>query len=226
MQHALSSRFGGSATEPRLDPGRILASAGALTIHVVVLLLLLVPARLPPLVPEAVRLPDVRWIPREKPVPVVPMPVEIAPPRAIPDPMPAAVTPVQPVEAPQPVVTPQPTDIPVAPAIPLTATPAVEAVSPPTVTTGVALRYAAAPPPPYPVRALRAGAEGTVLLEVLVDTDGQPLEVTVARSSGHRELDRAALRHVLAHWRFQPALRDGRPVQAIGLVPIGFSLQR
>lgn len=226
MQHALSSRFGDAVGEPGLDPGRIIASAGALAIHVVVLLLLLVPAKLPPLAPEAVRLPDVRWIPRRQPVPVVPVPVEITPPRTIPDPTPVAATPTPPVEAPQPTVMPQPMDMPVAPTTPVAATPAVGPASQPTTMTGATLRYVAAPPPPYPVRALRAGAEGTVLLEVLVDTDGQPLEVTIARSSGHRELDRAALRHVLAHWRFQPALRDGRPVQAIGLVPIGFSLQR
>ncbi|MGQ4661427.1 TonB family protein [Lysobacter sp. F6437] len=228
MQHALSSRFGGVVGEQGLDPGRIIASAGALAIHVVVLLLLLVPAKLPPLAPEAVRLPDIRLIPRKQPVPVVPVPVpvEVAPPKAIPDPKPVAATPTPPIEAPQPMVAPQPMDIPVVPATPVAITPAVEPASQPTTMTGATLRYAAAPPPPYPVRALRAGAEGTVLLEVLVDTDGQPLEVTIARSSGHRELDRAALRHVLAHWRFQPALRDGHPVRAIGLVPIGFSLQR
>ena len=31
-----------------------------------------------------------------------------------------------------------------------------------------------------------------MLLQVLVDVDGRPLEVTVSRSSGHRELDEAA----------------------------------
>ncbi|MGQ4583863.1 TonB family protein [Lysobacter sp. F60174L2] len=226
MQHALSSRFGGVVGEQGLDPGRIIASAGALAIHVVVLLLLLVPAKLPPLAPEAVRLPDIRIIPRRQPVPVVPVPVEVAPPTAIPDPKPVAATPAPPVEAPQPTVAPQPMDIPVAPALPVATTPAVEPASQPTTMTGATLRYAAASPPPYPVRALRAGAEGTVLLEVLVDTDGQPLEVTIARSSGHRELDRAALRHVLEHWRFQPAMRDGHAVRAIGLVPISFALRR
>ena len=226
MQHALSFRFGRAVSGPGLDPGRIIASAGALAIHVVVLLLLLVPAKLPPLALDVVRLPDVRWIPRDQQTPVIPVPVEVEPPRAVPDPRPIAATPTPPIEASQPVVAPQPMDIPVAPALPLATTPAAGPASPPDTMTGATLRYAAASPPPYPVRALRAGAEGTVLLEVLVDTDGRPLEVTIARSSSHRELDRAALRHVLAHWRFQPALRDGHPVQAVGLVPIGFALRR
>jgi len=29
---------------------------------------------------------------------------------------------------------------------------------------------------------------------------------------------------VLRHWRFQPALRDGVAVEAVGLVPIAFRL--
>src|SRR3546814_14947530 len=106
MQQALSSRCGGDVSEPGRDAGRIIASAGALAIHVVVLLLLLVPAKLPSLAPEAVRLPDVRWIPREPPipVPVVPVPVEITPPRGIPDPKPVAVMPPPHVETSHPVV--------------------------------------------------------------------------------------------------------------------------
>ena len=64
-----------------------------------------------------------------------------------------------------------------------------------------------------------------MLLKVLVDVDGMPLEVTLERSSGHRSLDRAAREQVLKHWRFQPAVRDGQRVQAYGLVPIDFSMR-
>ncbi|WP_133479488.1 energy transducer TonB [Cognatilysobacter segetis] len=90
---------------------------------------------------------------------------------------------------------------------------------------GAHLEYAANPAPAYPRDSLVQGDTGTVLLEVLVDVDGRPLQVTISRSSGHRELDLAAKRQVLAHWRFKPAMRNGRPVQAIGLVPVDFSLQ-
>ena len=91
---------------------------------------------------------------------------------------------------------------------------------------GVRLEYAQAPAPTYPRAALRSGAEGTVLLQVLVDVDGRPLQVGVNRSSGDRRLDVAAREQVLRHWRFRPAMHDGRAVQAIGLVPINFSLDR
>ena len=63
-----------------------------------------------------------------------------------------------------------------------------------------------------------------MLLRVLVDARGQPVEVTIERSSGHRELDRSAREKVLAEWRFHPAQRDGVPVSAYALVPVDFSL--
>lgn len=90
---------------------------------------------------------------------------------------------------------------------------------------GVSLQYAAAPPPSYPAAARRMRFEGTVLLAVLVDTNGRPLRVEVRQSSGHRQLDDAARDQVLARWRFQPAMRAGRAIQAIGLVPVDFRLQ-
>jgi periplasmic protein TonB len=71
---------------------------------------------------------------------------------------------------------------------------------------------------------LREGVQGTVLLQVLVDVDGRPLQVDVQRSSGDRRLDVAARRQVLDHWRFRPAMKNGHAVQAIGLVPVAFSL--
>ena len=88
------------------------------------------------------------------------------------------------------------------------------------------LQYALAPPPSYPREALMAGAEGTVVLKVLVDVDGTPLEVEIQRSSGNRRLDDAAKRQVLRKWKFRPAIRDGRAIQVYGLVPVNFTLSR
>jgi len=88
----------------------------------------------------------------------------------------------------------------------------------------VQLRYLHAPAPAYPRDALRVGAQGTVTLRVLVDVDGSPLDVRVERSSGNRSLDNAARTQVLRQWKFQPAIDNGRPVQAYGLVPVDFKL--
>ena len=59
---------------------------------------------------------------------------------------------------------------------------------------------------------------------MLVGVDGRPLQVDVRQGSGDRRLDAAAREQVLRHWRFRPAMREGRAVQAIGLVPIAFNL--
>ncbi|HEX5353074.1 MAG TPA: energy transducer TonB [Rhodanobacteraceae bacterium] len=88
------------------------------------------------------------------------------------------------------------------------------------------IAYATATPPRYPTRAVAAGIEGTVVLKVLVDPDGKPVKVMVAHSSGSRLLDEAALRHVLATWRFHPATHDGRAIEAWALVPVRFNLNR
>ena len=88
------------------------------------------------------------------------------------------------------------------------------------------LQPISAPPPSYPIDAVRNGLTGIVELEILVGVDGKPLEARVVRSSGHRVLDQAARKVVLSLWRFQPAVRDGREVQALGRVPIVFKLER
>lgn len=95
-----------------------------------------------------------------------------------------------------------------------------------TATSSATIAYETATPPDYPIAAARAGIAGTVLLKVLVDTQGKPVEVAVAQSSGSRLLDDAARRHVLAAWRFHPALRAGRAIEAWALVPVRFSLDR
>jgi protein TonB len=86
------------------------------------------------------------------------------------------------------------------------------------------IAYETATPPEYPIAALREGVQGTVLLRVLVDETGKPVQVLILKSSGSRELDRAARDHVLAAWRFHPAQRDGHAIQAWAQVPVKFSL--
>lgn len=68
--------------------------------------------------------------------------------------------------------------------------------------------------------------QGTVLLRVLVDENGKPLQVEVENSSGYALLDHSAREQVLASWRFRPARVDGRAVRAWARVPVSFALQR
>ena len=77
----------------------------------------------------------------------------------------------------------------------------------------------------FPSLALRQRMHGTVLLRVLVDETGKPVQVLVEQGSGYTLLDRSAREQVLASWRFQPALVNGQAVQAWARVPVNFDLR-
>ncbi|HEY4144897.1 TonB family protein [Pinirhizobacter sp.] len=131
---------------------------------------------------------------------------------------------------PAPTPTPSPTviDEPSANAVPVTAAPPVPSAAAdaaPSAPVEATLAYMQAPAPAYPSAARRMHMQGTVVLRVLVDIDGKPLQVVVESSSGHVELDRAAQNQVLSKWRFQPATAQGRPTQAWARIPVTFDLQ-
>jgi len=210
----------------RLDFTRISAEAGAIAINGVALLLLLVPMSMyvPSAEPHIDDMIIIPVTPDKPPTPIVePDKVEVAKPRVVP----ATTTTIQQkIEVqPIPVVEPQPGDLPADPVQVAKVEPGVgNTITEPLV--GAHLEYEIAPPPPYPVDAIRSSLTGTVVLRVLVDVDGKPIDVRIERSSGHRVLDVAARKQVLAKWRFRPAMQDGRTVQAIGLIPVDFHLDR
>jgi TonB family protein len=83
--------------------------------------------------------------------------------------------------------------------------------------------YVYHPKPDYPKRARREGWEGTVLLEVLIDSQGRPERVAINRSSGFAVLDHAA-REAVESWRFRPASLGTRQIASTARVPIVFRL--
>ncbi|BDT57082.1 hypothetical protein MasN3_05760 [Massilia varians] len=62
--------------------------------------------------------------------------------------------------------------------------------------------------PDYPINAARNGDTGTVTLALLVGADGRVQDARVQKTSGHRELDRAAL-NALSLCQFKPAMNNG-----------------
>ncbi|QNA90705.1 energy transducer TonB [Massilia sp. Dwa41.01b] len=64
--------------------------------------------------------------------------------------------------------------------------------------------------PSYPIQAARNGDTGTVYLALLVGTDGRVTSSRVQKTSGHRELDRAAM-NALSLCQFKPAMNNGVP---------------
>jgi periplasmic protein TonB len=80
-------------------------------------------------------------------------------------------------------------------------------------------------PPVYPPDAQRTRREGRVLLAVVVNINGTVEHVRVSETSGHADLDQAAL-DAVANWRFRPATLKGQNVLADVLVPVKFSIRR
>lgn len=212
-----------SETRPELS--RILAIAAVIAVHVMAFLLLLVPLANGPMDIAAPQEP--RWIlPRELPPP--PIPPVVVP--VVPQQQHVQRTNPQPVIQQQPIIHSVIVDEGSLPATQENAVPdnLSDSIGPLDTTPmqmGTQLQTITATAPRYPRAEARAGVQGTVLLRILVGTDGRPLEVSIERSSGSRSLDRTAREHVLKSWLFKPAMRDGHAVQAYGLVPIDFTMQ-
>jgi protein TonB len=64
--------------------------------------------------------------------------------------------------------------------------------------------------PNYPASSLRNGDTGTVTLALLVGTDGRVTSSRIEHSSGHRELDKAAV-NALSLCKFKPGMNNGAP---------------
>ena len=76
--------------------------------------------------------------------------------------------------------------------------------------------------PVYPALALAARRQGTVILEAVLDADGNVREARVLRSVPL--LDAAALEAV-QQWTFTPTLLNGEPVPVVLTVTVVFSLR-
>jgi len=73
--------------------------------------------------------------------------------------------------------------------------------------------YEALRPPKYPAAAAAAHMEGRVLVSIIVHADGRATDAFVRRSSGHDELDLAAL-DAVSSWRYKPRNCNGKPAAA------------
>jgi protein TonB len=75
--------------------------------------------------------------------------------------------------------------------------------------------------PQYPQDAFVKKIEGTVLIEILIDSQGRVVRAKVIQSVPM--LDAAALQTVY-QWVFQPAIKNGRPVPTIAHAPVHFRI--
>ena len=83
--------------------------------------------------------------------------------------------------------------------------------------------YLKNPAPVYPEYARGRGWEGTVILKVLVGSDGKVQSIIVKRSSGHQILDESAL-NTVRKWQFQPARVGNMAFSSWINIPVRFVL--
>ena len=76
--------------------------------------------------------------------------------------------------------------------------------------------------PEYTEEARKAKLSGTVLLSVVVDTEGTARNIQVVRTLG-LGLDQKAI-DAVSQWRFKPGKKDGEPVNVRATIEVNFKL--
>ncbi|XUP36500.1 TonB family protein (plasmid) [Xanthomonas axonopodis pv. vasculorum] len=88
---------------------------------------------------------------------------------------------------------------------------------------GNALDFRTMQPPRYPPDAVAAGLAGFVELQIAVSSTGAPEHFAIVRSTPAGVFDQAVL-EAARHWRFTPALEEGKAVASEVRVPVKFEL--
>ena len=80
--------------------------------------------------------------------------------------------------------------------------------------------------PQYTPEAMQAKIEGTVMMTAVVRTDGTPGDIEITKSlDTEHGLDKQAVA-ALSQWRFEPGLKDGKPVPVRVTVEMRFWLRK
>jgi protein TonB len=77
--------------------------------------------------------------------------------------------------------------------------------------------------PPYPPSKLAAGEEASLTLRLTIDENGRVIAVDPVGRADPVFLA-AARKHLMAHWRYKPAMQGGRPVSSTAVVTLQFEL--
>lgn len=76
-------------------------------------------------------------------------------------------------------------------------------------------------PAQYPSQAIETCVDGTVIVLVDIDKNGEFSKATVERSSGQIYFDEAAL-EAAKHWKYNPAIEGGQPAAGKIRIPVDF----
>jgi protein TonB len=80
-------------------------------------------------------------------------------------------------------------------------------------------------PPTYPSSLLSKGIGGRVLISCTIDATGKVIGTTIKSSSGHPDLDKAAI-NAVNRWKFKPGTKGGKPVKSVAVVPFNFEVKK
>lgn len=80
-------------------------------------------------------------------------------------------------------------------------------------------------PPTYPSSLLSKGVGGRVLVSCTIDASGRVVATSIKESSGHPDLDKAAI-NAVNRWKFKPGTRGGKNVKSVALVPFNFEVNK
>ena len=196
---------------------RIIGIAFVIALHAAAFLLLLIPAVAPPGEAEQEQKTMVPIV--DAPPPPPPPPPDETPPPPIKNLAPPTTTPLPPPPESPPIDVSEarPTDTYSPPAPPSPPAPA------PEIGASVDISSKNMNPPKYPPAAARAGIQGTVVLVIDVDANGNVTNVSVEKSSRNRDLDRAAM-DAARKWRFNAGQSGGQKTAGRVRVPVDFKM--
>lgn len=80
-------------------------------------------------------------------------------------------------------------------------------------------------PPAYPSSLLSKGVGGRVLVSCTIDSSGRVVATSIKQSSGHPDLDKAAI-NAVNRWKFKPGTRGGKKVKSVAVVPFNFEVKK
>ncbi|WP_338848887.1 energy transducer TonB [Massilia sp. W12] len=162
--------------------------------------------------------------PKELPPPPPPPEVKAPPPPFIPPPEVVVNTPPppQPTISQTTAVKPTSSELPRATPSPTGTEPAAKPAPP--AKTPAHLSVSDCEKPEYPAKAAREGAEGTVRIAFLVGADNRVREARIEKTSGNRDLDRAAKDKLMECNKFRAGTQDGKPVEAWATVEYQWKL--
>ena len=183
------------------------------------------PPKVEPVKPEPPAVEPRAEPPKVEPVKPEPPAVEPRAEQPKPEPTkPERARPAPPSTAPQAVATPTAPEPPPKPAAATAVARPVPSAHAPPAKTGVDISASyrgSNVQPVYPTWSLKNREQGTVVLRVLVKSDGTAGNVELKSSSGYPRLDQSAIQAVKT-WRYIPATRDGKPIDELYELDITF----